>query len=369
MFPFLIGAAALSGLSSIISSGINAAAVSNNNERTFKQNVDLMKLQDSLQGARWESQFNKTNAYNSPAHQIQLLQEAGINPLFDSSLSGTSGFSPASNIGLNSSESRPVGFNADFAEIANSLMNAQMLQLEERKVKAQEKKTDADIVNQTDFTQSEIQVNASRILNDLKNRDLSDSEIKKNEAQANALLEATKQNWIRISQGEEKLWQDWQEFYLKEYNSKWQENVAKQGAATDRMNAVTNRLNNDVANRSLQFQIGKYKVEYEKEFELINMELSQNKTKMIEELYKSSQIRVMGVNTGWTSKEVARVSGAITAFWNNQAKMSMATKMKLLPMINEMQDLISRSSVNYNYNSSDKSWQSPYMPKDASDGF
>lgn len=364
MLPAIIGA-----LGAMASAGINAASTSYNNSLTFAQNKDLMKLQDELQGARWESQFNRTNSYNSPANQVQLLKEAGINPLYDSSMSGTSGFSPASNIGLNSSDARPVGFNADFGEIASNLLNAQMLKLEERKVKAQEKKTDADIVNQTEFTQSEIAVNSSRILNDLKNRDLSDSEIKKNEAEANALLEATKQNWLRISQGEEKLWQDWQDFYLRQYNSKWQESVAKQGAATDRMNAVTNRMNNDVANRTLQFQVGKYKVDFEKEFELINMELSQNKTKMIEELYKSSQIRVMGVNTGWTSKEVARVSGAITAFWNNQAKMSMATKMKLLPMINEMQDLISRTSVNQNYNSSDKSWQSPYMPKDASDGF
>lgn len=72
--------AAISGLTHVGSSLLGIDASREAEDRAWKRNLQLMKMQNDYNVNMW----NKTNEYNAPSNQLRLLKEAGINPaVFD----------------------------------------------------------------------------------------------------------------------------------------------------------------------------------------------------------------------------------------------------------------------------------------------
>ena len=121
--------------------GVNAAITSSENDKNYARQKQLMKYQDELNANRWNEQFSQLNEYNSPKSELGRLEDAGINPLFDSNFSGNSVASIGANTGLGSYS--PALPNLDFAsglrDIVQGFFTKESLALEERKVKATEK--------------------------------------------------------------------------------------------------------------------------------------------------------------------------------------------------------------------------------------
>lgn len=72
----LLGAAAISGGSSLIGSLINKIGQKKTEQRQIKHNKELADYQYSKDLEMWETQ----NAYNKPGEQMKRLKEAGLNP-------------------------------------------------------------------------------------------------------------------------------------------------------------------------------------------------------------------------------------------------------------------------------------------------
>lgn len=74
----------LSGLGSLMSSMGAYDASMEAEDRAYERTKSLMKLQNDYNVRMW----NMANEYNSPSHQMQLLKDAGINPLMYDFASG-----------------------------------------------------------------------------------------------------------------------------------------------------------------------------------------------------------------------------------------------------------------------------------------
>lgn len=74
--PLLLGAALAGAAGSVVGNVINANATNNANQDQLNANLDLYKLQRADALTDWDKQ----NAYNSPAQQMKRLKEAGLNP-------------------------------------------------------------------------------------------------------------------------------------------------------------------------------------------------------------------------------------------------------------------------------------------------
>lgn len=76
----------VSGFGSLLSSLGSSSASREAEERSWRRNLQLMKMQNDFNVAMW----HRTNEYNSPSNQMQLLKDAGINPLMYDFASGGS---------------------------------------------------------------------------------------------------------------------------------------------------------------------------------------------------------------------------------------------------------------------------------------
>lgn len=90
----VLGAAALGAglntLGGVLQSTLSQGAQRAAEDRAYYRQLELMQKQNSWNSAMWE----RANRYNSPANQLKLMQEAGLNPaLFD-----MRGQSPASEL-------------------------------------------------------------------------------------------------------------------------------------------------------------------------------------------------------------------------------------------------------------------------------
>lgn len=70
------GAAIASAGGNILSSALGINASRKAEDRAFQRSLQMQDRQNAFNFEMW----NKTNAYNAPAHQIQLMKEAGLNP-------------------------------------------------------------------------------------------------------------------------------------------------------------------------------------------------------------------------------------------------------------------------------------------------
>lgn len=70
------GAALITGISTLASTGVNAASVNGVNRKNYKYSKQIMDAQNEYNTKMWE----RTNSYNSPISQKNRLIEAGINP-------------------------------------------------------------------------------------------------------------------------------------------------------------------------------------------------------------------------------------------------------------------------------------------------
>lgn len=71
-----IGAAIASAGGNILSSALGINASRKAEDRVFQRSLLMQDRQNAFNVEMW----NKSNAYNAPAHQIQLMKEAGLNP-------------------------------------------------------------------------------------------------------------------------------------------------------------------------------------------------------------------------------------------------------------------------------------------------
>ena len=197
----LVGAAAISALGGILggiisSKSSNRASTINRdmqretnaqNERLFNQNL-----------AWQEDMWNKTNEYNSPSNQIELLRKAGINPatVYGSGSNPTTTVPSApSTPHLDSPQVTPVDYswmgNIVDTGVNAYLSNSQLNQVVEgAKADAQIKKVQAEFDAQT------LQDRCIRVMNDSKA-----SEYQKDQARLTMeVLEGTKRQTILQSE-------------------------------------------------------------------------------------------------------------------------------------------------------------------------
>lgn len=71
-----VGSALISGGASLLSGALGIGANRSAEDRAFERNMQLMRLQNQFNVQMWHRQ----NEYNSPSHQLKMLQDAGVNP-------------------------------------------------------------------------------------------------------------------------------------------------------------------------------------------------------------------------------------------------------------------------------------------------
>ena len=79
----LVGAAAISALGGIIGGWLSSKSQRSANtiNRDMQRETNAQNERLFNQNLAWqEDMWNKTNEYNSPSNQIELLRKAGINP-------------------------------------------------------------------------------------------------------------------------------------------------------------------------------------------------------------------------------------------------------------------------------------------------
>lgn len=355
--------------SGIASTAINASLTSEMNEKQFKQQKDLMRYQDELNANRWQQQFNQIAGYNEPANQLQRLEKAGINPLFDSQFGGQTAASIQANTSLPGySPSAPqVDLISGISKLAENLFNAQNLKLEDRKVKALEEKTGADIKNQTDATLSQCAVNLQTIQNMMKQNEKTDADMKKIATDIEATKQSLLQNWEQIRYKGEEIAQGWKKLGIEDYTSKWQEQVARMNNSIGWFDANTRRQNVDIAQGALDFSKEKFNKEYAQDVKRFSLELRKGNLEFFEKAVDLSSIKLFGAN--YTSpKDIAKAMSLTTAVVNNMSDMSNETFTKVAPgAVKLMQGLSRVSTFHFTKLDSQKKWKPQWM--DASDGW
>ena len=79
----LLGAAGIGTVGSLLGGLLSSRSQKSANEANIQMQRETNEMNERLfnQNLAWqEDMWNKTNAYNDPSHQVELLQKAGINP-------------------------------------------------------------------------------------------------------------------------------------------------------------------------------------------------------------------------------------------------------------------------------------------------
>lgn len=125
-------------LSSLIGGGIQSIFQNRAANQQFKQNVQLQKMANDFTVDMW----NKTNDYNSPVNQLQLYQNAGINPnVAIGNMNGTPQASPVQSDSQSVSAQNPSSiFDANVTDAWNETRaNEANIKLAEAQAKMAEK--------------------------------------------------------------------------------------------------------------------------------------------------------------------------------------------------------------------------------------
>lgn len=145
----MIGAA-IGGIAQGIGSAISANKTNKTNLKIAQMNNDFNR--EEAQKARnfQVEQWERENAYNTPANQRKRLQEAGYNPYFDASVNAGSASGVSSTTAATASSpipQQPISF--DIAGPIASLAQAS-------KMLSEKKNTDMQTLNYTDLVNSQI---------------------------------------------------------------------------------------------------------------------------------------------------------------------------------------------------------------------
>lgn len=146
---FGIGAA-IGGIAQGIGSAISANKTNKANLKINQMNNDFNR--EEAQKARnfQVEQWERENAYNTPANQRKRLQEAGYNPYFDAGVNAGSAAGASSTTAATAAAANPQQpINFDFASPIASLSQA-------FKMLSEKKNTDMQTMNYTDLVNSQI---------------------------------------------------------------------------------------------------------------------------------------------------------------------------------------------------------------------
>lgn len=170
----LIGAGA-----TLLDSGISQLSSSFESKQQFKRQKELMKLSNEMNIANWHLQ----NDYNTPANQIKRLRDAGLNPDLFYGQGGSSVL--GSDVAPSSAGSASIGRGVQ-TNFGQNTLQGQMLDMNRELVDSQVQKNYAD-ANQTNaYTpwvskqiQSQLQLNVAqtKVLNETVEKIRSDKEL------------------------------------------------------------------------------------------------------------------------------------------------------------------------------------------------
>lgn len=168
-----LGAAGISAGASVGGSIIGAVANYASQQQAFRQNKELMRMQNQYNVDQW----NRENQYNSPAAQVARLREAGLNPdlMYGN---GTTSTGMASQLSGKMQAGTPMS-PVDYSSLALNAAQAGKLFAETRLINSQAEKTGKEtswidrlndtsvqhMLSQIAVNDKEIEVQASKIRN------------------------------------------------------------------------------------------------------------------------------------------------------------------------------------------------------------
>lgn len=360
----------LSIFSSLASTAMNIGNAQSLNSQNFEQQKKLMQYQDELNSNRWNEQFNTIANYNTPKNQIGRLQEAGVNPLFDSQFGGQTSASIGANTSLPSYT--PTMPQIELSQLVNTLaqsfFNEKNLKLEERKVKATEEKTGADIRNNTAQTNSEVAVNSQTVLNMIEDNNKTKAQIDEIKQNIASMKASVDQNWLNLRQQGEKLAQGWADLGIKKYTSDWQKELGNLNARISSYDAGTRRMQYGLSEQSFQFEKEKFNKNYDLEVAKFSTELKKGNIDTFLKVADLSGAQLFGMK--YTSpKDIQNAMAVCASFVNTMSSMSDAEFCKVAPHVTKLMEGLSRINYTDLYKSHDKPRYSDYAPKNAQDGF
>lgn len=362
-------AAAAASIGNVVASPILQNKINN---KQFDQNKALMSYQNELQMQTWETQQNAINEYNKPVNQIARLSEAGINPNSIGDVQGNySSVSPEASIGLGSTNPQSVMPDLSvFSDLAKNFFEGQDVELRRKQTDLNEKLVD-----------SSIKVQSQQVENLLLEKDKTKASIDEIKTRTAAIVKDVDIKYQQLKQGLFDLKFKALRFGLDSYRNNWEEAVARMGASTDRMNAVTNRQNYKLAKQSLLVEANKFDNQFE--FEVKKWE-SEFKLSSMDKIYSMYKDRAGNVNLGFLKgniflpKDLLRTMSFVEAFHNSAYSLPDFKISKLAPLVDDCMDSLNmvesyaKKSESVSGNSRSKKFvpnYSPYLPKNVSDGF
>lgn len=359
MYGLLLGS-----LTSLLGTAMNGMFASSANSYQARTNEKLMRLQDELQGNRWQHQFDVTNQYNDPSAQLHRLQDAGINPLFDSGAgSGNSQATPSPSV--SGASVSPAVPQADLSSIVSAMLQEKSLQLEDRKVKALEKKTDSDISNNTNMTNSEIQVNGAKFKLLVEQKDKTAEEIEKIRVDRKALEASIQQRWEELKQSFERNQQGWLNTFISGATSAWQRDIAYKNNALGWYDAGTRRQQVNIERDKLDFEKNKWNDQYQLEVAKFSNMLREGNVGAFMKLLDSATSTINGVKM-ISPNDLQQLSAMMASFVNSATYLSDSQFATICPKVaSVMESFMGKSIIGnkkpkpYNY----------YSPQDVSDGW
>lgn len=343
----------------------------------MRNNKRLQKYAAELQYDTWAKMTENTRNWNEYQEKLSKMAEAGLNPLYSE---GNAPQSPIAAAAPSASAGMPlqdVPFNLGDS-VVNAL-KARELTYKEREVAAQEKqaaayekKSDAEtetILKVMPHTVNEACERAENMkLSNEEKRKLIDNidaelHIKQQEADAamtNALAHSL-------------------EAAVAQSANEWQEDVARQNANANSMNAQTNYYNFGLAKETLTLEIEKYANTATQQYHEYLSRLKKQTFETINEM-RESMSRDMGpFHIRFPLDELVKTAAEAKAI-NDYIKMDDArddAKMELRKLLNDIYDMQSRiQSVGFPKDSKkpkfklergyNPSWKAPWTPDDGS---
>lgn len=352
----------IAGTFGLVQSSMNRSAQHNANTQQYLQNKKLMEYQNDLQMQTWEAQQNAINEYNSPKNQVARLQEAGINPNAMGDVQGNySSVSPEASVGLGSTNPSPAltSMGDVFGNIAQMLLQGKGLSINQQDADTRKKQVD-----------SSIKVQAQEIQNLLSQKNKTEAETNEINKRVSQMDETLRLRVSEVNQVVESNKIKWAQTLISAYNSKWQEDVARIGAANDTMNTKTNLMNAHTAQAALKEKVREFDLQIKVEEGKLNALINKNEKDAFFKMVDAVGIKLAGTNIA-TPRQVASGYSIMNCYVNNMDKFSVDEKVKLAPAIQQIADSLGNKldSMDYQFPDDFKSWKNPYMPVDVSDGF
>lgn len=162
--------------------------------KQHQYNIDMLNRTTAAQKDLFDYQFDANNQYNSPAAQMERLQLAGLNPNLMYGNGASTGNASSSMPGVNATSNVGLPNTPDFAgavsSISSTLNQARALDLQQKSIENETKRSDsssaldwAKVRQQALETLAYANKDTPEYISALKNVELADSQIKKNEAE------------------------------------------------------------------------------------------------------------------------------------------------------------------------------------------